>query len=76
MDGGIFSIPPNNKEVTDMKLIITPEEARAKGVWDKLCDIKGMNVWAIIEGLIDSNAEIVLTEDEARNLGLLPSETK
>ena len=59
-----------------MKLIITAREALDKGVWDKLCDIKGWDVWAINEGLMDSDEEITLTDDEARELRFLPSETK
>jgi len=59
-----------------MKLIITAREALDKGIWDKLCNFKGINPWAINAGLMDSDSEIVLTEDEARHLGLLPGETK
>ena len=58
-----------------MKLIITAEEALNKGIWDKLCDLKGINVWAINEGMMDSTDEIALTEEEARELGII-EETK
>lgn len=53
-----------------MKIIITPEEAIDRGVWEKLCDMKGINVWAFNEGLMDDDTEISLTEEEAGTLGL------
>jgi len=54
-----------------VKLIITAREALDRGIWDKLCNFKGINRWAINEGLIDDDDEIVLTEGEARSLGLI-----
>lgn len=54
-----------------MKLIITAREALDKRVWDKLCELKGINRWAIHEGQMDDSQEITLTEDEARSLGLI-----
>lgn len=55
-----------------MKVIITADEALNLGIWDNLCKIKGLNVWAIKEGLMDSDEEIVLNKEEATKLGLWP----
>ena len=54
-----------------MKITITAREALDKGIWDKLCDLKGINVWAINKGLMDSTDEITLTLLEAEELGLI-----
>lgn len=54
-----------------MKIIITTSEALNRGIWDDVCDLKGINVYAISEGQMDDTEEIVLTEEEAKTLGLL-----
>jgi len=54
-----------------LKIIITAREALDKGIWDALCDLKGIKVWAINEGMMDDTEEITLTEEEAETLGLI-----
>lgn len=54
-----------------MKIVITASEALKRGIWDELCDIRDWNVYAINEGLMDSDEEIALTQDEAERLGLI-----
>ena len=56
-----------------MRIIITAGEALDKGIWDDLCDLKGINIWAINEGMMDDTEEIALTEEEAKALSLHPS---
>ena len=56
-----------------MKIIVTVREVLDNGIWDKLCDLKGINVWAVNEGLIDDTEEIILNEKEAKLLGILAS---
>jgi hypothetical protein len=54
-----------------MKILITASEAIESGVWEKICRQKGWNEWAVNEGLMDSDEEISLTEEEAKELGLI-----
>lgn len=54
-----------------MKIVITAGEALNRGMWEKICDLKGFNVWAINEGLLDESYEIILTEEDAKKLGIL-----
>jgi len=57
-----------------MKIIITAGEISNKGLWEEACELLDINVWALNEGTIDSDEELVLSEDQARQLGLLPKE--
>ena len=50
---------------------ITASEAMDNGVWLKLCDLKGINEWAVNEGLMDGSDEIELTIEAAKELGIL-----
>ena len=53
-----------------MELIITAGEALDYNWWERICDLKGINVWAISEGLMDRENEIVLTAEELERLGI------
>jgi hypothetical protein len=54
-----------------MKIIITAGEAIDIGIWEELCNIKGMWVFALNEGVIDNDHEVILTEEEASKLGII-----
>ena len=54
-----------------MKLIIKAGEALDYGWWERICDLKGINVWAINEGLMDREDTIELTSEEMEKLGIL-----
>jgi len=54
-----------------MKIILTAQEILDRGVWDEFCEMKGINPWAINEGLMDSDEEFIFTEKDAEKLGLL-----
>ena len=54
-----------------MEIVITPSEANARGIWEELCDLKGLNVWAVKEGLMESEERLILTEEEALKLRLM-----
>ena len=54
-----------------MYCVITAREAFDKGIWEDLCRIKGINEWAVNEGLMNDSEEIRLTEEEARELGIV-----
>ena len=55
-----------------MKIVITAKEALDLGIWDSLCKMKGMNVWAMNEGLMSGDEEITLSKREAVDLGVYP----
>lgn len=57
-----------------MDIIITAQEALDKHVWGELCDLKGINPWAINEGLMQPSHEIHLTLEEAQSLGIIKAE--
>ena len=54
-----------------MRIIVTAEELIDKGVWEEFCELKGINVWAVNEGAIDSDEEWSLTEEEAKQFGFI-----
>lgn len=54
-----------------MKYIITARELMNRGKWDAVCDMFGINPWAVNEGLMESSEEFKLDESQARKLGLL-----
>jgi len=54
-----------------VQITITAREAFDKNIWIQLCDITGINEWAINEGLMDDDEAITLTEEEARQLHLI-----
>lgn len=56
-----------------MKLIVTPRELIERGLWEAYCKMTGLDEWAVSEGRMDSGDEVTLTEDQARELGLLPA---
>jgi hypothetical protein len=53
-----------------VKYVITAGEANERGVWDKLCEMFGLNPWAMNEGLMESSHEFKLDEQQVRQLGL------
>ena len=53
-----------------MKYVITAGEANERGILDRLCDMFGINPWAMNEGLMESSHEFKLDEQQARQLGL------
>ena len=53
-----------------MKVVVTVRDIIERGLWEKVCELKGLNGWAVAEGLIDEDDEIVLTEEEAKEIGL------
>ena len=54
-----------------MKIIITAGEAIDMGIWEKLCDMKGISIYTINEGVMGGNEEIVLTKEQAIELGII-----
>ena len=54
-----------------MKIIITAEELLDSEIWDKFCDLRGIDKWAVNEGLMDYDEEFILSEEEAELLKLI-----
>lgn len=54
-----------------MKLTLTASEILDKGIWEEFCELRGINEWAINEGLMDDTEEFIFTEEEAIHLGIL-----
>jgi len=54
-----------------MKIIVTIREANHKADFNKFCKITGLNEWCMAEGLATGNEEYSLTEEQAKECGLL-----
>lgn len=54
-----------------MKVVISVSEAFEKNIWNQICELKEINVWAVNMGFMNQEDEIELTEIEARKLELL-----
>lgn len=59
-----------------MNILVTVEEMVEKGNWDRYCEDNGINPWAISEGLMSSQDNIELSEQEACKYGILKEEDK
>ena len=55
-----------------MRILITASDLIDRGLWDEVCEARGINVWAVNEGLMDADEEFIFTQKEATSLGLLP----
>ncbi|MCK5016469.1 MAG: hypothetical protein KAS32_05285 [Candidatus Peribacteraceae bacterium] len=53
-----------------MTVNTTARELMDKGLWDKYCELSGMNPWAVNEGLDDAE-QLVVPEDIAKKLQLI-----
>ena len=54
-----------------MRIAIKASDLIKLGLWDEFCDLRGINIWAVNEGLMGSDEELTLSEDEAKELGLI-----
>jgi hypothetical protein len=52
-----------------LKIQLTAREINERGLWDKFCEMRGINPWAMSEGLISSDEIFIFDEDELRILG-------
>lgn len=57
-----------------MKISITAGEAMDKGIWMEICELTGLNDWAINEGLMHRDDTIDLNEEQAKKLGLIKND--
>ncbi len=54
-----------------MRVGISPNELQERGLWDEFCRLRGWSVWCVKEGLCSGDAEITLSRDEMKALGLV-----
>jgi hypothetical protein len=54
----------------EFKIIVTAGEILDSGHWDSFCEKRGINEWAMNEGLMDSKEKFVFSLDEAIEIGL------
>lgn len=53
-----------------MIIIMTIKELMDKDIWADVCDIRGWNVYAVNEGLLDMDEGVYLSEEEMEKLGI------
>ncbi len=53
-----------------MKIVLTAEEMLCSGKWDKFCTMRNLNPYCINEGLMTSDEEFDLNEQECGELGI------
>ena len=51
-------------------ITLTAQELLDSGFWEEFCAVRGWNVYAINEGLIDMDENIHLSEEELKQLGI------
>ena len=56
-----------------MKIIIKAEEIINRGIWEEFCEDRGINVYAVKEGLMDNDEEFVLSLKEVYKYRIFPS---
>lgn len=54
-----------------MKIILTLKELIDKHNWDKVCEVFGLNPWCINTGLASGDEEQVITEEQAKEIGII-----
>jgi hypothetical protein len=53
-----------------MKLTLTIRELSNYN-WDKVCAVTGLNPWCMAEGLASGDEAVELTEEQAREIGVM-----
>lgn len=54
-----------------MRVTITAGELIDQGRWQQACGVLGIGEWAVSEGLMDRDDEIVMEASEAFRIGLI-----
>ena len=54
-----------------MRITITLGELMDKYDWENVCDVLGLKVWCINEGLAAGDDEITISEEDAKKIGIL-----
>lgn len=59
-----------------MNISVSVREICDKGKWMDLCDVTGINEWALSEGRISYDEQITLTNEQACKLGIIQAQTQ
>lgn len=59
-----------------MRIVLTIQEVMERGLLVEVCEMHGLNEWALAAGRIDHSFEVSLSEQEAQRLGLIPVEVE
>lgn len=54
-----------------MRVTVTFGELMDKYDWENVCNVLGLNVWCINEGLASRDEEITISEEDAKKIGIL-----
>jgi len=54
----------------DITVTLTANEAMEMGIWEDLCQMKKISIWAVNEGTISGDHEFTLTKEETYDLGI------
>ena len=54
-----------------MRIVLTASEINDRGCWERFCEERGIDVWAMNQGLMESSEEFSFTEEEAINFGFI-----
>ena len=55
-----------------MIISMTVRELIDKDLWEMVCHIKGINLYAVNEGVMRSDERIAFSTEEAKRLGIIP----
>jgi len=65
------SLNQKRKGVGSMKIRITFGELLDKGLWDDYCNLTGLNPYCMAEGQADSDEEVNIDAEQAKQWGLI-----
>jgi hypothetical protein len=54
-----------------MEIGITIREIFDMGKWKRFCSLKGWNEWCVNEGRVKLDDIVILSEEQARDLGII-----
>ena len=54
-----------------MEIVLTVRELLDRDIWEAVCELKGINPWALKKGLLEDAERITLSEKDARDLFLI-----
>jgi hypothetical protein len=67
---GVLHVDPGIFEKEEF-IKITVREICEKDKWDEFCEVMKIRIWALNEGSMDYDEVVELSEDQAREIGLI-----
>lgn len=52
-----------------LQITLTPNELIDYGLWDKYCELTGVDIWAVNEGRMDSQDKLILSASRLKEMG-------